>query len=298
MLYERLKTFRAVYDNMSFNRAAELLQLTQSAVSQQISALETLYQAKLFVRKGRGIQFTPEGRALYEWTEGIVASIEELPKRLRALKNLQYSDGKLIVGTTENAATILSKHLEKFGQSFPGIRMSIKAGSEIALKQELLAGEFDFIAIDEIFEGAHDTSLPYRTLIGGLSGFSLIVSSRHPWTRRSSVSPHDLSNETFLMHLQDLSLRSYVEQYLLLNKVSPKNIIGVGSIDMIKSMVANGAGISIVGDKALIDRGRGARIRTVTLKGLEDLKRQVWLLYPPNKEISYAAWAFLRLIEP
>ena len=67
MLYERLKTFRAVYDNMSVNKAAELLHLTQPAVSQQMSVLEELYRVKLFVRKGRSIQFTPEGKALYEW---------------------------------------------------------------------------------------------------------------------------------------------------------------------------------------------------------------------------------------
>ncbi len=298
MLYERLKTFRAVYDNMSFNKAAEHLQLTQSAVSQQVSVLEAFYQVKLFVRKGRGIHFTPEGRALYEWTEDIVSALEELPKRLRTLKNLQYGDGKLVVGATENAALVLSGYLERFGRNFPGIRIRIRTESEIALKQALLAREFDFIAIDEIFEGSCDTVLPAHVLNDGLSGFSLIVPSRHPWTRRSSIPPHELADETFVMHVQDPSLRSYVEQYLLLNRVSLKHVIEVGSTDMIKLMVANGTGISIVGDRSLADRSRGAKIKTVGLQGLEELKRRVWLFYPPHKEISYAAWAFLRLMDP
>lgn len=298
MLYERLKTFRAVYDNMSVNKAAELLHLTQSAVSQQMSVLEELYRVKLFVRKGRSIQFTPEGKALYEWTGGIVSSMEEIPKRLRALKNLQYGDGKLVVGTTENAGMVLSRHLEKFSRVFPGIRIKVGIGSEIALKQELLANEFDFIAVDEIFEGTRDTGFPARTLMGGLSGFSLILPTWHLWARRSSVSPQDLSDEVFLMHAQAPSLRSYVEQYFLLNGVAPRDIIEAGSTDMIKSMVANGMGVSIVGDITLSNRCRPAGIKVLALSGLEELKRHVWLLYPPNKEIGYTAWAFLRLMEP
>ena len=283
MLYERLKTFRAVYDNMSVNKAAELLHLTQSAVSQQMSVLEELYRVKLFVRKGRSIQFTPEGKALYEWTGGIVSSMEEIPKRLRALKNLQYGDGKLVVGTTENAGMVLSRHLEKFSRVFPGIRIKVRIGSEIALKQELLANEFDFIAVDEIFEGTRDTGYPTHLAFMGTPFFG---------------PPQDLSDEVFLMHAQAPSLRSYVEQYFLLNRVAPRDIIEAGSTDMIKLMVANGMGVSIVGDIALSNRCRPAGIKVLALSGLEELKRHVWLLYPPNKEIGYTAWAFLRLMEP
>ena len=100
------------------------------------------------------------------------------------------------------------------------------------------------------------------------------------------------------MHAQAPSLRSYVEQYFLLNRVAPRDIIEAGSTDMIKLMVANGMGVSIVGDIALSNRCRPAGIKVLALRGLEELKRHVWLLYPPNKEIGYTAWAFLRLMEP
>ena len=60
--------------------------MTQSAVSQQIAALEEAYDSILFRRRGRDIESTAEGKALYDWMPPIIAEVENFPACFLALK--------------------------------------------------------------------------------------------------------------------------------------------------------------------------------------------------------------------
>ena len=130
MHYQRLKTFKQVYENLSFKKAAEILIMTQSAVSQQIAALEEVYDSILFKRRGRHIEATAEGKALYDWVVPIIEAVEDFPDRFRSLKNLEY--GKLVIGSTEEASFVMAPFLAKFTAAFPLIRVGLAIVSEKA----------------------------------------------------------------------------------------------------------------------------------------------------------------------
>src|SRR5713226_502744 len=93
-----LRTFVAVADNGGVARAAARLNLTQSAASRQISALESELAVPLFDRVGRRVQLTSQGEDLLRRSRRVLGDVEALGERARALKTGQT--GLLRVGAT------------------------------------------------------------------------------------------------------------------------------------------------------------------------------------------------------
>ncbi len=290
--YQRLKTFLRVYENLSFKKAAETLIMTQSAVSQQIAALERAYDSELFRRKGRIIEPTAEGKALYDWVAPIVAAVEDFPDRFRALKNLEH--GKLSIGATEEASLVLAPFLARFCGVYPLIQISLRIDAEERLKQVVLDGGLDFIAVDEIPDLRRDPSFKYLRW-GREHGFEFIVPPDSPHLGPGRPASLNLSRETFLMHAQDLSLRSFVSKYFSITRGVPHRVIEIGSLGAIKKMVQAGAGISVIGDMSARAELQAGLLATVRDGVLETLKRKTILLLPVNREIVYSAWAFRRM---
>ena len=286
-------TFLHVYENLSFKKAAEILIMTQSAVSQQITALERAYDSELFKRKGRLIEPTAEGKALYDWVAPVIASVDDFPDRFRVLKNLGH--GKLGIGATEGASLALAPFLARFSRVYPLIQISFQIDAEERLKQAALNGVHDFIVVDEIPDLRRDPSFRYLKW-GRKHGFRLIVPPDRPRPGRESGSP-DFSRETFLMHVQDISLRSFVTKFFAITQSRPGRVIEIGNLGAIKKMVQEGAGISIVGETSVQAELQAGLVGTAPLEALETLKRRTILLLPVNREIVYSAWAFRRMFK-
>lgn len=77
MELRHLKTFAAAAERESFTRAAEVMELTQAAVSQQVAALEQELGVELFERHGRGVRLTEQGRRLYTYARQILDLVDE-----------------------------------------------------------------------------------------------------------------------------------------------------------------------------------------------------------------------------
>lgn len=291
MHYQRLKTFLCVYENLSFKKAAELLIMTQSAVSQQIAALEKSYDSMLFKRKGRIIEPTAEGKALYDWTVPVVAAVEGFPDRFRALKNLEH--GKLNIGSTEDASLTIAPFLARFCAAYSMIQVSFKTDMEESLKQSALEGTHDFIVVDEVLDLRRDPSFKYQAC--NESGFVLIVPPSD--TYRNMSAKDILASTTFLMHVQDVSLNSFVNRFFSIVRSVPYRILEIGNIGAIKKMVQEGAGVSILGEISVSAELEAGLVASKEVEELRALKRKTLLLFPANREIVYSAWAFRRMFE-
>src|SRR5579871_6885553 len=100
MQIESLKVFCDLVETESFTKAAQLNQVTQSAVSQQISALERLFNSLLIERSKKNFRLTREGQLLYEGSKQIVQMYDLLQSRIQEIKG--------IVSGTIRIATIYS----------------------------------------------------------------------------------------------------------------------------------------------------------------------------------------------
>jgi DNA-binding transcriptional LysR family regulator len=124
MDWEKLKIFHAVAEAASFTRAAERLNLSQSALSRQIKALENQLNVALFTRHARGLVLTQEGEQLFETARKVVRAIEEAEHGLQESK--AEARGRLRVTTTVAFGTFwLTPHLREFIRAFPDINVEL-----------------------------------------------------------------------------------------------------------------------------------------------------------------------------
>src|SRR3954465_2061203 len=141
----RLRVLREVAARGSFSAAAESLSFTQSAVSQQVAALESECGAKLLERGPRGVRLTDARRALGEHADAILARIEDAEEELAAIAGLR--GGRLRIATFQSAgATLVPLAVGEFHRRHPGVEITVRQ-EEIEAVDMLVAGEVDMALV-------------------------------------------------------------------------------------------------------------------------------------------------------
>jgi DNA-binding transcriptional LysR family regulator len=141
MDWDRLKTFYTVASLGSLSAAEQILHITQSALSRQISQLEHEMKTKLFERHARGLKLTEAGKSLFPTVKQIY---EELVKMQAMLTEKQdKAEGSLTVITPRSFGSFwLIPHLAEFRQRFPNIRLSLISDEMISLNHSLREGVY------------------------------------------------------------------------------------------------------------------------------------------------------------
>jgi len=186
MLLRHIRYLTAVVDNGSFTRAAQVLHVSQPALSQQIKELEDRLGAQLLDRSGRQVRPTDRGAVYLRYVRHILEELDEAARAVRDVEDL--STGSLRLGVTPTVASYLIGPLvQRFRSSYPGISLSIRVASqqeEIELKTENSTLSFKLEPGKTIrfrFVDANDNPLP--GVFVGISewrGNKALYNHRHP----------------------------------------------------------------------------------------------------------------------
>jgi len=137
-----MRVLREVAVRGSFSAAAESLSFTQSAVSQQISALEREAGCTLVQRNARGIRLTEAGEALVRHTEAILARLSEAEAELEAIAGLR--GGRVRIAAFESVAgTIMPIAISRLTRQHPGVELSMSLMEPEDAVVALRAGDID-----------------------------------------------------------------------------------------------------------------------------------------------------------
>src|SRR5829696_4235098 len=138
----RMRVLREVAVRGSFSAAAEALSFTQSAISQQIAALEREAGCALVQRNARGIRLTEAGEALVRHAEAILARLSEAEAELEAIAGLR--GGRLRLASFESAAaTLMPLAIAAFRAEHPGVELSLIIAEPDDSAPLLRGGEID-----------------------------------------------------------------------------------------------------------------------------------------------------------
>src|SRR5213596_2516765 len=138
----RMRVLREVAVRGSFSAAAEALSFTQSAVSQQIAALEREAGTILVQRNARGVRLTEAGAALVRHTDAILARLGEAEAELEAIAGLR--GGRLRLAAFESAAaTVMPKAIADFRSQHPAVELSMVLAEPEESLPQLRAGELE-----------------------------------------------------------------------------------------------------------------------------------------------------------
>jgi DNA-binding transcriptional LysR family regulator len=144
----RLRVLSEVARRGSFSAAADALSYTQSAVSQQIAALEAETGMSLLERRPRGVRLTSAGRTLVEHTEGILSRLQAAEEELSAIAGLRGGELRMASFPTAGA-TLMPVAIARFRASYPEVRLTLAEGEPEEIAPRLRAGEFDLALLFE-----------------------------------------------------------------------------------------------------------------------------------------------------
>jgi DNA-binding transcriptional LysR family regulator len=186
MTLEQLRIFVAVAEKQHVTRAASELNLTQSATSAAIAALEARYGIKLFDRIGRGIALTQTGKDFLVEARAVLARAKDATQVLNDLAGLKR--GSLSIAASQTVGNYwLPRRLQTFHAAYPGIDLRLAIANTEQVARMVIEGSADL----GIVEGDVDESLLTVSKIDG-DCLILAVGAKHPWAVRTKVSAKDL----------------------------------------------------------------------------------------------------------
>src|SRR3954447_19858707 len=142
----RMRVLREVSRRGSFSAAAESLAYTQSAISQQIAALEREAGTRLVERNARGVRLTDAGRVLVDHADAILARLADAEAELEAIAGLR--GGRLrLVAFPSAGATVMPEAIARFRERHPGVELTLEPAEPEPSIARLRTGEVD-VALD------------------------------------------------------------------------------------------------------------------------------------------------------
>ena len=208
MTLEQLRIFVAVAEKQHVTQAASELNLTQSATSAAIAALEARYGVKLFDRIGRGIALTQTGRDFLVEARAVLARARAAAQVLNDLAGLKR--GSLTIAASQTVANYwLPGRIQTFRMAHPGVdlRVVIANTEQVALAVHEASADIGFV------EGDVDDASLAISKIGGDS-LVVVVGMKHPWVGRTRITPKDLPTTDWVLREQGSGTRSMFEAAL------------------------------------------------------------------------------------
>src|SRR5215470_12315421 len=114
MEFQQLKAFAVVAQHKNITTAARELNTTQPAVSKQLKKLECSYNIKLLIRRGTGVELTPEGVEFLKYVEPILETVQTLERRFSTLRNANSTSPLRIGGVYAIATSVLPALVDTF----------------------------------------------------------------------------------------------------------------------------------------------------------------------------------------
>jgi DNA-binding transcriptional LysR family regulator len=208
MTLEQLRIFIAVAEKQHVTHAASELNLTQSATSAAIAALEARYGIKLFDRVGRGIVLTQTGRDFLNEAREVVARAKAAAQVLNDLAGLKR--GSLNLAASQTVANYwLPPRIATFRRAHPGIDLHIAIANTEQVAQAVNRGNADLGFVEGEVD---DPALAIRKIEG--DSLAVVVSASHPWIGKTRITAKLLKETCWILREPGSGTRSMFEAAL------------------------------------------------------------------------------------
>jgi len=283
-----LQVFLTVATEKSFSRAAEKLLRTQPAVSLAVQRLEQELGEKLIDRSGKELVLTDAGSTVIEYARRFQSLQQELDNSLAELRN--NSAGRLVIGANESTTLYLLRHIERYRELYPKVKVTVRRSLSSRIPNELLDGNLE---LGVISYNPSDERLKSKVIYSDSLAF--VVSPKHRLAHRKTVSIEDLGSETFIAHNVVSPYREVVIRTFRERKVPLGIDVEMPTIDTIRKLVQNNLGVAFLPRMCVEQEIEQKTLREVRVKEMH-LERKIRLVYPTRRGLSHAATAFLQLV--
>ncbi|MBP3459060.1 MAG: LysR family transcriptional regulator [Lachnospiraceae bacterium] len=265
MLDAKVETFLCVCRCMNFTKAAELLHITQPAVSVQMRQLEEEYQVKLFHYEGRQLSLTKEGEILYQ----AMMTMKHDEGYLK--EHLKENGGhmrKMKMGATKTVGDFVLPHvMGNFLKKNLDVSLKVKVANTGELLKDLDECELDFALVEGYFDKSRYT---YRNF--SKERF-VAVSAEGQWAERKTVELEEVFLQPLFIREPGSGTREILERELAGRNYSIKDfrqVHEVSNIHLIRRMVLENCGISFLYETAVKEELRKKQLYEIPVNHMEN----------------------------
>ncbi len=263
----RLRILTEVAHRGSFSAAADALSYTQSAVSQQIAALEAETGMTLLVRRPRGVDLTAAGQTLVGHAEGVLARLESAEAALSAIAGLR--GGRLRMASFPTAgATLMPLAIATFRARYPDVELTLTEGEPEQIAPRLRAGELDLALLFEfdLAESGGPTESAGQGRSAGSDGsiggrltraqlledpLCLALPRNHRLAERQRLRLEDLRGEAWIQTSQSSPCARHVVRCCHAAGFEPNVSFQSDDYQTVQGLVGAGVGVALIPELAL-----------------------------------------------
>jgi molybdate transport repressor ModE-like protein len=291
----RLRVLEAVAEHGSFSAAADELSFTQSAVSQQIAALERETGMTLLQRGPGGVRLTDAGKVLVTHTRAVLARLSDAERELAAIAGLR--GGRIRVASFPSAgATLVTEAVSVFKQRYPEVELSLSEGEPEDTVPALKRGESDLALVFK-----YSNSPAGNDLLEGLDCIHLldepvfvVLPVDHPLAERKSIRLEQLAGEAWIGGCQGGVCNNMLRDWCLAAGFQPSVTLESNDHNVQVGLVAAGVGVTILPELALKVPHPGVALRPITRPSP---MRQIYAAVPEEAYCSPATEAMIEVLE-
>ena len=278
MADRRLQVFHAVAKQLSFTKAAEVLFMTQPAVTFQIKQLEEHFNTRLFDRGHGRISLTPAGDLVLAYAERILGLSSEMDVRLAEMTG--EIGGSLLVGaSTTIAEFMLPRIMGQFKSTYPNVRPRLIVANSEAIEVRVAEHTID---IGFIESPSHQPNL--ETEVCCEDELQVICSPKFPLAKFKELTPQQLVAHPYVSREPGSGTREFTDDYLRRAGVAAdqmKMVMELGSPIALNGIVETGLGFGIASCASVRKAQRLGDLVAIPLK--PRLTRTLSMVYPKEK---------------
>lgn len=289
MHIESLKVFCDLIDTRSFSKAATKNFISQSAVSQQIRALEDKFNKRL-VERSRGGTMTPTaaGMTFYQGCREIIDRFNALNEEMKGLGNIV--SGQVRVATIYSVGIHeLSPALKRFIKTFPQVNVHIEYSRPNKVYEDVINHVIDIGIV------AYPAIRPQIEIIPfGNDPLVLVCSPEHDLASKKRIDIKVLDGLRFIGFERDIPTRKAVDKILRERGITVQYVMEFDNIETVKRSVEADLGVSIVPRATVQNEVRAGVLRAVNFT--ESFARPIAIIHRKGKIFSAAAHKFIEML--
>lgn len=290
MHVENFKIFADLVESESFSKSARLNGITQSAVSQQLRAMERHFKVLIIDRSQKGFRLTREGQRLYEAAKDILHQYEKLNSELQEMKKVISGEIRLAtiysIGLHE-----LPPFIKRFLQDFPAVNVRVEYRRSNLVYEDILHNAVDLglVAFPQKVRQIETIAFREDELV-------LICPPTHPLASCAAISLPELAEHRFIGFDPDIPTRKAVDGIMRDHKIEVEPVMEFDNIETVKRAVEIDAGVAIVPRVTVSQEVKQGTLVAVNLTG-GNYTRPLAILHRKGRTLTPAIRKFIEVLQ-
>jgi LysR family transcriptional regulator, transcriptional activator of the cysJI operon len=287
--FESLKILCDLAETESFTKAAKINNVTQSAVSQTISALEKHFKSLLIERSKKNFRLTPEGGIVYKFSKEILQTFDSLQSKVQGIQRVFL--GTIRVSTVYSIGLHeLPPCLKQFLREHPQVNVHVEYRRANQVYDDVLGNRSHFGLIAYPSRDAKLEVVPLRN-----DSLVLVCHPQHPLAKQKMVKLQALDGQKFVNFEKDIPTRKAIDKIFKERGVAVNTVVEFDNVESVKGAVEIDYGVAILPEDTVRQEVANKTLVAVKLDG--SYERQRGLIYKKGTVLSPAMKEFIEVLK-